>query len=114
MYVVMVGLDWSVVNEKHTLQETAHALEAYENLTEPIFKYVNNGKREEPQLYFFENPLDAVTACLSARKAIAAYNKEHPDLMIPYTGMGIHTSDLLIIPGTDVHWGDAGIGAKFN
>ena len=63
----------------------------------------------EENFFTFEDPAFAVLAALETKKAIAEYNESCEDEKekVVVTGYGIHTSDMLIIPGTDIHWGDA-------
>lgn len=68
-------------------------------LTTPIF-HSFGGQSLEAELWIFERPADAVNAALAARDACR-------DAGIGMQGWGVDSGDLLIIPGTDVRWGDA-------
>ncbi|CAE7602648.1 unnamed protein product [Symbiodinium sp. CCMP2456] len=68
-------------------------------LTTPIFQSFS-GQSLEAELWIFERPADAVNAALAARDACR-------NAGIGMQGWGVDSGDLLIIPGTDVHWGDA-------
>eukprot|EP00756_Hemistasia_phaeocysticola_P024279 Hpha_TRINITY_DN15939_c1_g9::TRINITY_DN15939_c1_g9_i1::g.71710::m.71710 len=52
-------------------------------------------------LFFFTTPAGGVRAAIAARKLVATL--EYPDII---TGWGIHVGEVLLVPGTDVHWGD--------
>lgn len=49
-------------------------------------------------LFFFEAPAGSLAAVLEARDVVDPAT---------VTGWGLHMGDVLLIPGTDVHWGDA-------
>merc|ERR1711874_697204 len=66
-----------------------------------------NGEGLEEQLWIFPTPTDAVCGAVNARSAIQKYNLNVQDQdKFVVTGYGIQTGDLLILPGTDIHWGD--------
>jgi len=61
----------------------------------------------EDVLYTFEDPCDAVWAAISMRRCVDSVKIDggsRPRVSI--RGFGVHTGDILYLPGTDVHWGD--------
>ena len=72
----------------------------------PIFKRYR-GNELEPMLWVFESPLDAVKAALAAARASrSAADAPLPSERFRVSGFGVHHGSLLLIEGTDVHWGD--------
>lgn len=67
-----------------------------------------SGRGLEDLLWIFENVTDALLAALDVRQAIRTLATD-PTPNTPrfeVTGYGIHCGSLLLIEGTDVHWGD--------
>merc|ERR1712151_988845 len=60
----------------------------------------------ENEMYAFDDPVSAVTAALEIREQLNAHEHQLGSPFLLIKGYGIHTGDILIVPGTDVHWGD--------
>ena len=98
-------------------------------LLRPIVE-ANSGDLAEPQLIFFESCHDAFLAAIQLRAALNTYNQEHvrtvvlglcvlvalphspwacwcgqPQDKIPVDSIGVHCGSVLLVPGTDIHWG---------
>lgn len=101
---VMYGLelDWSE-GTYNVLQKK----EKLHKLLEPVWSRFSGTEMEE-NFFFFEDPVDALLACLEARKTVKQMNEgKPPEAQVHVKGFGLHFSEVLVIPGTDVHWGDA-------
>lgn len=61
------------------------------------------GTELEDVLWTFESPAAAVAAAVAGRAAVAR-GREHATCDV--RGWGVHHGSLLLVPGTDVHWGD--------
>lgn len=68
----------------------------------------HSGTLVEDVLWLFKDPHDAVLAALATRKALGEHNSEvlDADNRIDVVGYGAHVGKVLIIRGTDVHWGN--------
>eukprot|EP00547_Thalassionema_nitzschioides_P004212 CAMPEP_0194217550 /NCGR_PEP_ID=MMETSP0156-20130528/21591_1 /TAXON_ID=33649 /ORGANISM="Thalassionema nitzschioides, Strain L26-B" /LENGTH=521 /DNA_ID=CAMNT_0038946633 /DNA_START=44 /DNA_END=1606 /DNA_ORIENTATION=+ len=75
------------------------------NLLRTVFSQYDGVECEE-ELWIFPNPSDAVLAVLDAKDAIQERNQCYDDDKIDITGWGIHMGTMLVIPNTDIHWGD--------
>jgi len=62
----------------------------------------------EDVLYFFDDPVDAILAATKCRAAVDALKERacKDDAQVFIKGFGVHTGELLVVEGTDVHWGD--------
>jgi hypothetical protein len=80
---------------------------AMHQIAKPIFES-HGGKEMEENFFVFDTPAPAVKSCIEIRDAVRAYNAAHDAVHhIILDGFGVHCSDMLIVPGTDIHWGDA-------
>lgn len=89
------GLDYSL-----EIQAKKH------ELIDPVFQD-HKGLMAEPSLVFFRKVEDAFLAAIQLRHLLHKYNAENPEHKIPVDCIGLHCGDVLIVPGTDIHWGDA-------
>eukprot|EP00047_Mylnosiga_fluctuans_P006102 m.244827 g.244827 ORF g.244827 m.244827 type:complete len:813 (+) comp14542_c0_seq1:91-2529(+) len=66
-----------------------------------------NGEVIEPALILFDSPEDAVRAAIYARRLITVYNADHPrEEHLPFDNIAVHAGTVLLVPGSDIHWGD--------
>jgi len=103
---VMWGGEWASINKTQGEEKMLSILGTASSIVRTIFE-ANNGDHKEPTLYIFSDPLDAFNACFHARTAIIEHNATVDELdRIPLKGFGVHMGDILVLPDTDIHWGD--------
>eukprot|EP00930_Biecheleria_cincta_P039057 TRINITY_DN26863_c0_g1_i1.p1 TRINITY_DN26863_c0_g1~~TRINITY_DN26863_c0_g1_i1.p1 ORF type:complete len:514 (-),score=66.16 TRINITY_DN26863_c0_g1_i1:86-1627(-) len=102
--VLMINL---VIDQELELDARCAAKFSTLNIFRPIVE-ANNGRMEEDVLWLFKDPADALLTALQIRRAVNRHNAETSDSQkhIQVSGYGAHSGNLLIIDGTDVHWGD--------
>lgn len=68
----------------------------------------NGGCEMEPELWLFGKAEDALKGAVELRRSVGAFNQKQKDPLdcINITGYGLHVGTLLLIDGTDIHWGD--------
>lgn len=69
----------------------------------------HGGVMMEDTLYFFDDPASAVLAASECRRLLTDVNKEKAAQDLAYmaiNGYGVDIGDVLIVPGTGVHWGE--------
>merc|ERR1740117_2867204 len=71
----------------------------------------HNAHKLEDVLYLFDDPVDAVLSATKCKDNVAKYREELEDAgqsgaQVGIKGFGVHKGEILLIEGTDVHWGD--------
>lgn len=69
----------------------------------------NRGVSQDDKLTMFDETKDATLAVIALRRGLAEWNNKQTEdkFKMDCCGFGIHKSECLVIPGTDVHWGYA-------
>eukprot|EP01130_Rhizamoeba_saxonica_P001669 TRINITY_DN11541_c0_g1_i1.p1 TRINITY_DN11541_c0_g1~~TRINITY_DN11541_c0_g1_i1.p1 ORF type:complete len:405 (+),score=95.56 TRINITY_DN11541_c0_g1_i1:40-1254(+) len=105
--VVFVGHEFHVHTKIYGIEQTLHLFNQLADLLSPL-SVQHGGVMEEQCLILFDDSKEAVRFMIEGRKAVVAYNQDKDEKhKLPLTGFGAHLSDLLYIPTTDIHWGDA-------
>lgn len=104
--VVMLGFDLAAIRETHgptgVIVRTHYLVE----MTHAIAKR-HDGVALEEFLFLFQHAAQAFAAARELKERIDGANKVfRVTERLPLTGIAVHTGHLLIVPGTNVHWGD--------
>jgi len=105
--VVMLQIDESEVAELHDASVATVALHACLSILKPVV-LKHSGIVVEDKLFVFDEPVSAVRACVEMRREMAAEVARGTELRkcLRATGYGVHNGDMVVVEGTDVHWGD--------
>lgn len=104
--VLMFDYDWS--QRKRTLAEILTTKVTVQAMAESAAKDYR-GVVLEDRLFSFKSPQDATLCAIRIRQQVEKHNGGLPEGssdMWPVTGFGLHSGPMLLIPDTDVHWGD--------
>ncbi|KNC47727.1 uncharacterized protein AMSG_03955 [Thecamonas trahens ATCC 50062] len=108
--VVAVGYNWVPLTETTGVVASLAAQQATAGLIRPIVESYQ-GAMLDPALMCFESPVNALSAALEIRSAIALHNTIG-DSPIPVLAFGAASGKLLLAPDTDVHWGEPVFAAR--
>jgi class 3 adenylate cyclase len=105
--VMMYGCDWVSLLKLSNVEHTLLLRHMTHSLLAPIVRELN-GQVLEENLFFFSSPLDALRAMIKMNRTILRYNKTvtHPTKVIPLKGIALHSGDVVVVPNSNVHWGD--------
>ena len=102
------------VTEKRGLGAMLQLLTSIRTLLMPVFDQYDADVLEQSTSFLvtFESAEEALRCSLAVRAEIMMHNSISSrqgklEDMIPMGGTGLHVSELLFVPGTDIHWGDA-------
>eukprot|EP01130_Rhizamoeba_saxonica_P019220 TRINITY_DN9879_c0_g1_i1.p1 TRINITY_DN9879_c0_g1~~TRINITY_DN9879_c0_g1_i1.p1 ORF type:complete len:349 (+),score=102.42 TRINITY_DN9879_c0_g1_i1:489-1535(+) len=104
--VMMYGCDFGHITRKYDIQKCLKMRDTIFEMFDPIWKSFG-GLEIEENFYIFDDPWDAIQACLITLDSIREYNRnQSEDNQIPLKGYGIHNGTMLLVPNSDIHWGD--------
>ena len=104
--VSMAAINWARNTEEFGVHSTIRLQAEANEIMEPII-LSHGGLLEEEILWVFDTPSAALAATLEVHHALGVHNAgASKDRVIHIMGFGIHMGTLLIVPGTNVHWGD--------
>jgi class 3 adenylate cyclase len=87
------------------------AVQTMNYIVKQLFKTTlaaHGAKYVEPTLYLFQNVLSAVRCAVALSQLLRVHNDAaETTLRVSPGGFGVHVSELIVIPHSDVHWGDA-------
>ena len=102
----MASINWAKTTEEFGVAETIDLQAVANGIMEPIILEYG-GSLEEEILWVFDSAPAALAATLAVHAAIQVHNAgAKKRAVIHVLGYGIHMGTLLIVPGTNVHWGD--------
>jgi class 3 adenylate cyclase len=112
--VMMQFFRLSSITEQKGVEAMLRVLNGIRTLLAPVFAEFQADVLESHAVYLvtFESSEEALRCALAVRAEIMLHNaklrRENRDSeVIPMGGTGLHVSELLLVPGTDIHWGDA-------
>ena len=101
--VLAIGYAWESLTHTAGVVPSLSLQQETAALLRPIVESYQ-GAMLEPFLMCFESPLNALSAALEIKSAIALHNSIGESL-IPLIAIGASQGDVLMAPDTDVHWG---------
>ena len=105
-FVLMIGVDFSEVTAAYGVVRTIAESHRVVDMVRGVMGRFG-GVAAEPFIYLFEDAGAAVQAALEIKTLFVEVNMAATGAsLVPYSGFAIHYGDMLVVPGTNVHWGD--------
>ncbi|KNC52804.1 uncharacterized protein AMSG_08695 [Thecamonas trahens ATCC 50062] len=103
--VLLIGMDFASVSASSGVPATLALVHSLSGLLATVAKRYGGTPLEE-FIFLFPDVDAGYAAGLAIRAALVEYSMAHPNAPAPLTGLALHTGSMLIVPGTNVHWGD--------
>jgi class 3 adenylate cyclase len=104
--VLLFGLQVGLVTERRGIPTAFSLKHTILELLEPLIE-AHGGRAVEDTFVVFDEPHEAVACALALAARVKQYNSEvTPEEQMQPKGFGVHSGPMLIVPSTNVHWGD--------
>jgi len=102
---VMYGVDWEAIIENYDVAHSLRVQKKFLSLLNRVF-HSNEGTQMSHLIFFFDDPVKALEACIEARREIVEVLNANEEDMVPLKGFGLHIGKVLVVEGTDILFGD--------